>query len=1714
MNLDLRKHTMGGNIPSIVCQLLKTAVSALVILCVVIRISAQGTYSKIEASFNITNLTTDPFDYAVTDVRVRVLQPDNSTVSLPAFFDGGTTWRVRHMPVMAGTYAVSGVLLHGSPLAVSNLQPSSWIVAGPPTGAGFIQVDPFNPRRFITGNGKRFFPSGQDVAWDITEGQLAHNVTNIFWRMGAAHENWSRVWMDNWDGKNLDWPASGPTLPLGQLNLTVAQKWDAIVAAADQAGIYFQMTLQHHGQYSTTVDPQWAGNPYDLTNNFGSTNGFMLSPVEFFTNTTAIALTERKIRYSIARWGYSPSVMAWELFNEVEYTDAGQTGQWGIIGAWHDQMATFIRSQDPYQHLITTSDLLTEPIWADCDYYTHHDYPSDVINGLEDAPDISSTQPVKPDFGSECATNGVPHYGVDAPIWAGLMNGQSGNEEPWWWDSLDAENDYIYFRATSDFITLSGLGQNVLSKSAPQVTGGADGPLSFAPGGGWATATQDTFVVGDTTPDGIGSAPSYLQGNYHRSMTPDGYTFDVDYPQAGTFSVQVLQIAAAGAGLEILLDANLETHISFPTNNGGNSGAPTNFTASIPVSAGSHSIELYNPGLDWILLGNITLAPYAPVLAAYSLGNSNFSAAWVWNQTNVFNPNATAAVAGTVQVAGLNSGTYSGTWWDTFAGAPISNFTFTVASTNLPVTVNTPAILRSAALYVGTPPQASVVAPALTQALGTNSPVLTVPLAIANGRGLPLGYWLSVTNASPAVYGTINSSQPGGPAYFWKDYSAIGQDISTNFTALAPPKSAENEGIAGPINIGFAFPFFTNSYSQLYVSPNGFITFTPFQGDTSTNTSLPNVSAPLNSIAFFWEDLDFSGTGHVYTYTDAINGTFTLQFQNVLFKGTTSTVNCELVLKTTGEILAAYQSMAYSNQCTIGAQNSDGTQGIAVAFDQDYLQPDFAVLLTPTPWLRFDRNAGYVAGSEMNAVNLSFDAAAVPYGNYTATILVQTTDTNQPLFTLPVSLAFTPTVTPTVTITSPFNGAVFAAPADVIIVANATETNGTVSNVQFFTNGVSLGTVLTPPFGITASDLAAGTYALTAVATASGISVTSAVVSITVVTPPTVTITSPLSGAVFAAPADVIIAADAAGTNGTVTSVQFFNNGTSMGTVLTPPFNITAGDLEAGTYALTAVATASGISVTSAVVSITVVPPPTVTITNPLSGAVFAAPANVIIAANAAEGNSTVTSVQFFNNGTSLGTILTPPFNVTASNLAAGTYALTAVATASGISVTSAVVNITVVPPPTVTITSPFNGAVFAAPADVIVAANAAEANGTATSVQFFNNGTSLGTILTPPFNVTASNLAAGTYALTAVATASGIFVTSAVVSITVVTPPTVTITNPLSGAVFAAPADVIIAANATETNGTVSNVQFFTNGISLGTVLMPPFNLTASDLAAGTYALTAVATASGISVTSAVVSVTVVTPPTVTITNPVGGAVFAAPADVFIAVDAAVTNGTLTSVQFFTNDVSLGTVLTPPFGITASNLAAGTYALTAVATASGISVTSEVVNVLVVSPPTVTIISPPGGAVFAASADVFIAANATETNGTVGNVQFFTNGVSLGTVLTPPFGITASNLAAGAYALTAVATASGISSTSLVVYVSVVNPIPVNLSGATINSGQFTFSYTADAGLAYVIESSSNLVDWASLATNVASGSPAPFSDSLNSTGAKFYRVGLLPGP
>ena len=191
-------------------------------------------------------------------------------------------------------------------------------------------------------------------------------------------------------------------------------------------------------------------------------------------------------------------------------------------------------------------------------------------------------------------------------------------------------------------------------------------------------------------------------------------------------------------------------------------------------------------------------------------------------------------------------------------------------------------------------------------------------------------------------------------------------------------------------------------------------------------------------------------------------------------------------------------------------------------------------------------------------------------------------------------------------------------------------------------------------------------------------------------------------------------------------------------------------------------------------------PTPTVNITTPVSGAVFAAPANVNITANATVSSGTVTNVQFFTNGISFKSVLAAPFTVTANNLAAGTYALKAVATAAGISATSAVVNITVDAPPSVNITNLLNNATFSAPANVTIRASAFDSDGSVTNVQFLVGANVLTNVSTAPFSGTTNNLAAGNYTLSAIASDNNGVKNTNSISINVVTPVVVTLGNPV----------------------------------------------------------------------------------------------------------------------------------------------------------------------------------------------------------------------------------------------------------------------------------------------------------------------------------------------
>jgi hypothetical protein len=254
-----------------------------------------------------------------------------------------------------------------------------------------------------------------------------------------------------------------------------------------------------------------------------------------------------------------------------------------------------------------------------------------------------------------------------------------------------------------------------------------------------------------------------------------------------------------------------------------------------------------------------------------------------------------------------------------------------------------------------------------------------------------------------------------------------------------------------------------------------------------------------------------------------------------------------------------------------------------------------------------------------------------------------------------------------------------------------------------------------------------------------------------------------------------------------------------------------------------------------------------VNITSPANNATFSAPAQITLNANATDTDGSVSKVEFYSGSTLLATDTASPYSFAWANVAAGSYALTAKAYDNLNAVTtSAIVNVVVTPPnqaPAVNITSPANNATFAAPAQVTLNANATDADGSVSKVEFYAGTTLLGTDTTSPYSFAWANVAAGSYALTARAYDNlNAVTTSSIISITVTgnQAPVVNITSPANNATFTAPAQVTINATASDADGTISKVEFYRGTTLLGTDTTSPYSFAWANVAAGSYALTA----------------------------------------------------------------------------------------------------------------------------------------------------------------------------------------------------------------------------------------------------------------------------------
>lgn len=595
--------------------------------------STIGRYTKYELTFTLSRTYTNQFDPCEVDVTVTFHQPDGTDVNIPGFYycaytvsgsnpetyttAGAISWKARFAPSQLGSYTCDIKVKDVDGTATATTAGS--FTCQESGKKGFIRVDP-NQHDFLRyDNGDTRLNIGQNIGWN---GGGIYGWNNYLVKLHNGGANWVRLWSCTY-GANFGvsfeakiglWGDTTYFQGAGKPSLQTSLRMDRYVEIAEQNSIAIQFALQHHGQVSTDTDADWNDNPYNAINS----GGFLSDPCKYFTDPCAIKLTKNKYRYIVARWGYSPAIFAWELFNEVQWTNGWKKEPANVV-AWHNTMASYIRSIDTFKHPVTTSSHSSgfENLWnlPDINLVENHYYGNDTIRTFEQTA-LSLADFNKPVLMAEFGLGGYPE-GSSQPepyatqlkeglemhngIWSAFFAKSSAHL--WWWDSyIDPCNLYGVYTPLSIYDANENLADCNLTRAQRAASGNEAYFANPVLTDFWAVSTQTVFYLQGNYFPGMGNLSRWLHGNWESAIKSDP-NFHLTMPTAGSLKIHVQEVAGSGTNkIQVLVNGS-QVFLQTFTN------GSTNFMVSVSLSAGAQAVQVKNAGDDWF---NITGYEFSP----------------------------------------------------------------------------------------------------------------------------------------------------------------------------------------------------------------------------------------------------------------------------------------------------------------------------------------------------------------------------------------------------------------------------------------------------------------------------------------------------------------------------------------------------------------------------------------------------------------------------------------------------------------------------------------------------------------------------------------------------------------------------------------------------------------------------------------------------------------------------------------------------------------------------------------------------------------------------------------------------------------------------------------------------------------------------------------------------------------------------------------------
>ena len=249
------------------------------------------------------------------------------------------------------------------------------------------------------------------------------------------------------------------------------------------------------------------------------------------------------------------------------------------------------------------------------------------------------------------------------------------------------------------------------------------------------------------------------------------------------------------------------------------------------------------------------------------------------------------------------------------------------------------------------------------------------------------------------------------------------------------------------VDIGFSFNYYGQNYDQIIVNPNGWVGFGENDNQWS-NETIPSDDAPQNAIFAFWDDLNpqnennsCSNEGEGNIYHETLTDMKVIWFNDVIRCGSNpdyeGIFDFQIVLHKNKIIDINYRNMdGYTTSATIGIQNNNGSDGIEIIYNDDYVHENLRLSFKPNNlWLAPINDSNTLNFGEQAIYDVEVDASQVNGQNEVSYILVESNSTESNLV-VPINVTFVDN-----SIVGDINGDEVINVLDVVIIVNLIVSN-------------------------------------------------------------------------------------------------------------------------------------------------------------------------------------------------------------------------------------------------------------------------------------------------------------------------------------------------------------------------------------------------------------------------------------------------------------------------------------------------------------------------------------------------------------------------------------------------------------------------------------------------------------------------------------------------